>query len=876
MADKPACYSGGVITSRSGEDMSRKRRTVPNPGRGSNTALMSRLRLAILLVLPLAACRGPQSDPDAFVGDDDVEIDAGPGMPDGPPPDGEPEPVEEVVQCPSPWPAPTEGSCDVVEGTGTAVLVRGNVLGATTAFLDGEVLYDGDEFVCRGCDCSSSPGFATATVITCAGAAVSPGLIDAHDHITFNNAFPLTSTLTASTRYINRRAWRGPVSTPSNAGGTSATGPGMRWNEFRHLFGGTTSDVGSGHANNLMRNLDDPSAADAALGFGALEYQVFILNDTTSNNSIPANCGFNYEFTDTEVAAMDSLVTHTSEGLDAYAREEFRCVASQLVGRDFVEPNAAHIHAIALDAPQYYDMARDDSVLIWSPRSNISLYGNTAEPQVMRRVGGTIAIGTDWTYSGSASVPRELACAASFDDAYLGDAFTDKQLWEMATINAAKATRKDALIGSIEPGKIADLTVFRAAPGVTHGAVIGAWSDDVLLTVRDGDVLFGEADVVAELDGTCETLDVCGETRRVCAMRELGVTYASVASAIAADPDGPIFPAVLCEGDPVFKEPTCVPSRPGEYTGAITAGDPDGDGLVDAADNCPTVFNPKRAVDGNAQPDSDDDGAGDACDPTPIGSDLDGDAVDNATDVCPFVSDDQTDADSDGKGAACEICDDVANPDTVCADAPVDPVTIVEIQNGTVPTDSSVSVTGAVVTSKHYNGFTMQDTTVTNGQYAGIFVFTGGVPTVSRGEIVAVTGKVVEYPDTGPGLTEITGATIVSHTPGGTLPAPIALTVTAATAEMYESVLVSLTDLSTINLSYNCTADQSACGDTAAASTWLLNSTILAWDAAYEGTEAEWDAEGAALAASEPFIGVIGYRYGRVRITPRIASDIGN
>jgi len=829
-------------------------------------------RLALLcLLLPLAACQGSDANPDALVGDD--VVDAGPdGMPPpdgGPSPDSEPEP-QGLVQCPQTWTAATEGSCDATDGTGTAVLVRGNVLGEAATYLDGEVLYDGDLLVCRGCDCSASAGYATASIVTCAGAAVSPGLINAHDHITFNNAYPLASTAANGTRYVNRRGWRGPVSTPSNQAGIGATSAGMRWNELRHIFAGTTSNVGSGRANNLMRNLDDLSSADTALGFGTVEYQTFILGDRTgSSNAIPANCGFDYVFDDLEVAGFPGLITHTGEGLDAYSKEELRCVASQMAGRDFVENNVGHIHGIAFDAANYFDMARDDASFIWSPRSNIALYGNTAEPQVMKRVGGNIALGTDWTFSGSATLPRELACADEFDDTYLSNAFTDEELWRMVTINAARATQTESKIGSLEPGKIADLAVFRAEPGELHGATIGAWSNDVLLTVRDGDVLFGEADVIAALDGTCETLDVCGAPRRVCTSREVATTYVAIKALIDTE-TVPVYPAILCEADVVaLKEPTCLPTRVGEYTGAITVADPDGDGLTGAADNCPDVFNPIRSVDGANQADVDADDVGDACDPTPIGADLDGDTVTNLIDVCPFVDDNQTDGDGDGKGAACEICDDLPNPDGVCVPLPPDPDSIVEIQNGTLAENTSVYLTGVVVTSVLYNGFTVQDPTVANGQYAGVFAYTNTAPSLVRGEIVSLSGKIDEFN----GLTELIDVTIMTHVSGGTVPTPIALTAAAAAAEMYEGVLVRITDVATINTAYSCTVDNASCADTG---TWLINNAIVAWDASWEGTDPEWAAEGTALTAAQPLIGVMTFRWNRVRICPRITADIGS
>jgi hypothetical protein len=62
--------------------------------------------------------------------------------------------------------------------------------------------------------------------------------------------------------------------------------------------------------------------------------------------------------------------------------------------------------------------------------------------------------------------------------------------------------------------------------------------------------------------------------------------------------------------------------------------DSDGDGVLDSADNCPSVPNPD-------QYDEDGDGIGDACDP------------------CPMVAGDATDSDGDGVGDACD-----PNPNT--------------------------------------------------------------------------------------------------------------------------------------------------------------------------------------------------------------------
>jgi hypothetical protein len=78
--------------------------------------------------------------------------------------------------------------------------------------------------------------------------------------------------------------------------------------------------------------------------------------------------------------------------------------------------------------------------------------------------------------------------------------------------------------------------------------------------------------------------------------------------------------------------------------------DADNDGVGNALDNCPLVYNPDQL-------DSDGDRIGDACDPEPFtpNPDYSGDGVPNAFDNCPLVyNPDQKDTDLDGIGDACD------------------------------------------------------------------------------------------------------------------------------------------------------------------------------------------------------------------------------
>ncbi len=306
-----------------------------------------------------------------------------------------------------------------------------------------------------------------------------------------------------------------------------------------------------------------------------------------------------------------------------------------------------------------------------------------------------------------------------------------------------------------------------------------------------------------------------------------------------------------------------MPSRPGEFTGALTATDADGDGIADASDNCPNVFNPIRPIDNGVQPDADGDGMGDPCDPTPLPDDLDGDSVANDADNCPFDSNTtQTDGDMDNKGDVCDFCPTQANPDTVCPLGPPTDTTIVNIQNGTVATGAHVKVSAVTVTSVFGTGATVQDPNAASAPYSGIYVFTGSAPGLTIGQSVNVVGDVDEYFDN----TELTNTTV---TPVGSATpiSPVSVTSADAASEPYEGVLVRITDVQSTDATWDCSVNNASCTDT---NLWQINGpadSILVYDLAYQ------DADWASHVGQTPLSGVMTYRHNRRRIMPRTAAD---
>ncbi|HEY2775082.1 MAG TPA: lamin tail domain-containing protein [Candidatus Binatia bacterium] len=574
----------------------------------------------------------------------------------------------------------SSGTCEVTAGDAGRVIL-GDVLTPTTIYRGGQVVIDSQGIIVQaGCSAACAGSCATtastATVISCPQAAISPGLVNTHDHLTFDQNSPYAAT---AERYEDRHEWRsglhGHTLIPA-AGG--ASGDEISWAELRGLMAGTTSIAGSGGQTGLLRNLDK-ATMEEGLARPAVDYDNFPLNDSSPPTFPPTpTCD---QFTgaitpsDATFTAADSYEPHIAEGVDAYSENEFYCLSNS--PNDIVQSKTAVIGGVGLTSVDLAVMEAEGSKLIWSPRSNIALYGDTAAAQVFARMGGTVALGTDWNVSGSMNMLRELECADQFNAGYLHHSFSNRDLWSMATTNSAAAAALDDAIGLLAPGYAADIAVFSEADHDGYRAVIDAQPQDVSLVLRSGKPLYGDAATIGAIPdtGSCDTVDVCGSSKQVCLTGEIGKTYSALQTSV-----GSVYPDFFC-GTPQ-NEPTCIPSRgvsvngSAVYDGNITGTDDDGDGYANATDNCPTIFNPARPVDNGVQPDTDGDGVGDACDPCPLdantttcsfnGNDRDSDGIPNATDNCPNVANaDQADIDGDGKGDACDACPSYPNPGAI-------------------------------------------------------------------------------------------------------------------------------------------------------------------------------------------------------------------
>jgi cytosine/adenosine deaminase-related metal-dependent hydrolase len=150
--------------------------------------------------------------------------------------------------------------------------------------------------------------------------------------------------------------------------------------------------------------------------------------------------------------------------------------------------------------------------LIWSPRSNLELYGDTTDVRTAKKSEVKIALAPDWSPSGSDGALEELNYAAVWNAGQTPKVFTDAELVYMVTVNPAKLARLDDKIGSLKPGYFADLLVVGSQETDPYRALLNARPTDVRLVVVGGSPVYGDEDLMQGLAPSAhlEPLSLCG------------------------------------------------------------------------------------------------------------------------------------------------------------------------------------------------------------------------------------------------------------------------------------------------------------------------------------------------------------------------------
>jgi 5-methylthioadenosine/S-adenosylhomocysteine deaminase len=174
------------------------------------------------------------------------------------------------------------------------------------------------------------------------------------------------------------------------------------------------------------------------------------------------------------------LLTHfseTAEEVEESRRLHGQTPVEYAYGLGLLEAKVIAAHCVHVTESEIRLMARKRVGASHNPTSNLKLASGVAPVQRMRGAGVSVGIGTDGPGSNNDQDMFEemrLAALLAKGISYDPVALPAREAFAMATIEGARALRLDRLVGSLEPGKRADVAVVdlqgaHQAPSYTLG-----------------------------------------------------------------------------------------------------------------------------------------------------------------------------------------------------------------------------------------------------------------------------------------------------------------------------------------------------------------------------------------------------------------------
>jgi 5-methylthioadenosine/S-adenosylhomocysteine deaminase len=411
------------------------------------------------------------------------------------------------------------------------------------------------------------------------GGLITPGLIDLHNHLAYNT-LPLWTGRDAA--YTTRYQWPGAptyqsdVSNPAQALGIAAPAAALRYAEVKAVVGGVTAIQGSPPVTRnfpgwMVRNVEKEAIGVKKPIFQSVLPATPDQLDTTAGRMMQGR----------------SFIYHLGEGVDPALRKEFAllhdhgCVGDGLIG----------IHSTALTAADYASWrAAGGGAVVWSPLSNLWLYGGTTDVLAARAAGLRVCLGSDWTPSGTRNVLGELKIAATWNEHALASALSDADLVDMATANPGDTLARawGVQVGRLVPGALADVAVLTNVDADPWRTVLRATERHVRLVIVGGRPAYGNLSLLEAAGAEDVEEVVVAGVRRGLVMaladellppepdlqREATKSWAdglAELAAVWADPGGSVRRARQrrAVGEPTFEFVPDMPSASGDDTRAL-------------------------------------------------------------------------------------------------------------------------------------------------------------------------------------------------------------------------------------------------------------------------------------------------------------------
>lgn len=332
------------------------------------------------------------------------------------------------------------------------------------------------------------------------GGVILPGMVDLHGHPEYN----VFAAWEPPRRYLNRFGWRSSneydavVKQPWRAltgGGTelSLKATLARYAETRAMVGGVTAIQGASRHypkqhEALVRNVD-----------------LWIFGKHVARSTIDI-ARFGSDDVRRIVAGVEdgtvrAHYVHLAEGIrgNAACLTEWR----RFLELGLLTSATVVVHGSALSRDHLAAIRDAGASLVWSPQSNLRLYGDTTDVAAARDLGLPIGLGADWLPSGSPSLLAEMKVARRVAAAQ-GARATARDLVLMVTRDNARIAGLGDHIGVLAPGRPADLVVLQRRHSDGYESVLAADPAHVDLVMIGGDLVYGRPDWLGEVTEAAE------------------------------------------------------------------------------------------------------------------------------------------------------------------------------------------------------------------------------------------------------------------------------------------------------------------------------------------------------------------------------------
>ncbi|MCL2720779.1 MAG: amidohydrolase family protein [Treponema sp.] len=182
------------------------------------------------------------------------------------------------------------------------------------------------------------------------------------------------------------------------------------------------------------------------------------------------------------------FITHLAEGFDDEAMHGIEMLEKLKI----LDNHCLFVHCIAFSDEDINKVAKAGASVSWCGFSNMFMFNVTAKIRKMINAGVNLTIGTDSSATGSANLLAELKYDRDLYRKLYGEDLSAEKIFEMVTINSAKALWMQDRIGSLDEGKLGDILVMKAKNDDPYENLVNANMKDIELLVLAGKPIYGE------------------------------------------------------------------------------------------------------------------------------------------------------------------------------------------------------------------------------------------------------------------------------------------------------------------------------------------------------------------------------------------------